>query len=127
MGCVVALQISVAVLLAFMLAPFTHLHAASHHDHDADSPVIHSHAESHSVAATARHGTELSAEDDHGNAKQLRLFQPNIQVPPVLPALVAERAVHDPATLIEGPAFVPAERAHSPPLSLAVSPRSPPA
>jgi hypothetical protein len=126
-----SLQCSVAVLLAFMLAPFTHLHArhAFSHDehHSAEGGVIHSHAGSHFVDATGRNRAELSTGDDRGNVKQLSIFQPNIQAPQVLPALVVECAVHEPATLIEGLAFVPAERAHSPPLSRAIAPRSPPA
>lgn len=130
-----SLHCSVAVLLAFVLEPSTHLHVrdiSASDDHRAQASVIHSHAGSHghtgshAKPASDRHGTEFSAGDDHGSTKQLSLFQPNLQPPPILPALVVEPAVYNLASLTGGLAFVPAERAHSPPLGFSISPRSPP-
>jgi hypothetical protein len=75
MRCFAGLQTCFTLLLAFMLAPFQHVHAGSgpgDHDHGG---LIHAHFYSASAQRGDRHGLEFQdSDDDHAAAWSLDTF-----------------------------------------------------
>jgi hypothetical protein len=126
---IAALQTCIALLAAFFLAPFQHVHTGQDHDH---SEIIHAHFYHFHVAdrsVEVVNGTQIAAfdDDDHAEARSLDTF--TIELASALAPFVLPR----------GPvlAFVPfdtfqpvevvEERGHDPPCVDRSIPRAPPA
>lgn len=128
-------QTSLAVLLAFISAPFLHLHAAGKHEHDGQSAhehetIIHAHlAEADATSAqTLHHDAELSLASH--DAKTLGVFAvvPRNASRLPLPFLIEARIELLPACVfIERFVLQSAPRTHDPPLLDPSIPRAPPA
>ena len=132
MRCFAALQTCVALLLAFLLAPFQHVHtghgSGPEHEH---SGLIHAHFYTHfnSVPASraAHHGQEIDdTDDDHAAAWSLDTFTLVLTAglsPFVLPqgstVSFVPSETFQPVALVE-------ERGHDPPSRDRSIPRAPP-
>jgi hypothetical protein len=126
-----AIETSLALLLAFLLAPFQHVHTGSDHGDHHHAGEIHAHffiAHAHS-APHATGGINAEAgddDDDHAHARSVNTF--TLVIPNGLPAFLPSRAsatslapaeTSDPLEIIE-------ERAHAPPSLRTSTPRAPP-
>jgi hypothetical protein len=133
MRSVVALQTCIALLIAFFVAPFQHVHAGHGSGSDNDhSGLIHSHFyPSNSVGRPVggQSGPRLvdADDDDHATARSLDTFtlvltsSPGPFVPTRGPALL-----FDPSETFQ-PVAVVEECGHDPPLADRSIPRAPPA
>ena len=128
-------QTILAFLLAFVGAPFLHLHLTErpgHHDHAVHDhgAVIHAHLpEADARPAETRHHSGELSHASHA-AKPLNVFAVVPSEAPILalPFLVEARAELVPAFISSesvAPRFTP--RTHDPPLLDATTPRAPPA
>jgi hypothetical protein len=123
----IAIETSLALLLAFCFAPFEHVHTGPDSDH-AHSGEIHAHFFSLHAAVHSTPGVHVEADDDddHAHAQSLNTF--TLVLPDELalglPSPVAAIEV-TPAETIAPIAFVE-ERAHDPPLLENSNPRAPP-
>jgi hypothetical protein len=128
MRCIVALQTCLALLLAFLLAPFQHVHAAqgSGTDHD-HSTIIHAHFYETLPARVERDGPQVDDfDDDHATARSLDTFTLVItaSLSPFVPSLglallfVPSETFH-PVEVVE-------QRGHDPPCLDRSIPRAPP-
>jgi hypothetical protein len=125
---VAALQTCLALLLAFFVAPFEHVHTGggpgADHDH---SGLIHAHFYSVSRPVGKRHGSELvDSDDDHATAWSVDTFTLVLTagLSPFVPSLghvllFAPSATFSPVAVVE-------ERGHDPPLVDRSNPRAPP-
>jgi hypothetical protein len=130
MRCVVALQTGLALLMAFFVAPFQHVHAANdaHSDHG-NSTLIHSHFYALGFRGSNQRGPYAtdSDDDDHAYAWSLDSFTLILPGVPLLflPAGTSLLAFVSP------PLFVPVDevepRGHDPPQVTHSAPRAPPA
>jgi hypothetical protein len=122
------LQTCIALLLAFFLAPFQHVHAGPDHDH---SEIIHAHfyhlhAADHSVEEP--HGPEFADfdDDDHADAHSLDTF--TIELGAALAPFILSRGPV--LAFVPSEAFQPVEvveeRGHDPPRIDRSIPRAPP-
>jgi hypothetical protein len=120
------LQTCFTLLLAFVLAPFQHVHNGSGSD-DHDHALIHAHFYSPSAQHTDRHGLELEdSDDDHAAAWSLDTFTLELAagIAPIVPSrgLVLRfvpSVSFDPVEIVE-------ERGHDPPCLDRSIPRAPP-
>ena len=128
MRCIAALQTCVALLLAFFLAPFEHVHAGpqSGTDHD-HSGTIHAHFYSVPASRGDHHGPELQDfDDDHAAAWSLDTF--TLEFAAGLALFVPSRGLvlsFVPSTTFE-PVEVVEECGHDPPCVDRSIPRAPP-
>lgn len=130
-----ATQTSLAVLLAFMTAPFLHLHAAEKHGREGQpvhehETVIHAHLSGADVAPTETRHHEAGLSHFNHDAKPLSVFAvvPNGTPLLALPFLVPARIELVPATVsIERSILQSAPRINDPPPLDLTSPRAPPA
>src|SRR5580692_8455611 len=123
----VAIETSLALLLAFFFAPFQHVHTGPEGDH-ADAGEIHAHFFLPHTVAHALPGVHIEAEDDddHAHAKSLDTF--TLVLPDGLPLYLPSRApvqAADPAEQV-APIAAVEERAHDPPSLDNSTPRAPP-
>ncbi|MGA2713872.1 MAG: hypothetical protein ABSG41_12265 [Bryobacteraceae bacterium] len=128
----VAIETSLALLLAFFFAPFQHVHTGPDGDH-AEAGEIHAHfflphAASHSTTPGVPVGVGIDADDDddHAHAQSLDTF--TLVLPGGLPLYLPSRA---PAIAIipaetVAPIAAVEERAHDPPCLDNSTPRAPP-
>ena len=125
---VAALQTCLALLLAFFLAPFEHVHTGSQsgtdHDH---SGTIHAHFYSVPALRGDHHGQELQdSDDDHAAAWSLDTF--TLELTAGLAPFVPSRALVLP--FVPSPTFEPVEVVeecgHDPPCVDRSIPRAPP-
>ena len=128
MRCIAALQTCLALLLAFFLAPFQHVHtgpqSGTDHDHSA---TIHAHFYSVHSSVSERRGAQfVNSDDDHAAAWSLDTFTlelaaglaPFIPSPAfVLPFIPS--ATFEPVKVVE-------ECGHDPPCVDRSIPRAPP-
>jgi hypothetical protein len=125
MRCALAVQTCLALVLAFFVSPFQHVHAGSEHDHSA---TMHAHFYRIAVAEQEPHGPQLvDADDDDHDAvwlvdsftlvltHGLTLFAPSR-------GLVAFSAPQVTLAWVD----VVEERGHDPPLTDRSIPRAPP-
>lgn len=127
MRCLVALQTCLALLLAFFVAPFQHVHTglASDHDH---SGLIHAHFYSVRGSTQEHQGRQLvDSDDDHATAKSLDTFTLVLTtgLSPFVPSLGAV-LLFVPSDTFQ-PVEVVEERGHDPPCLDRSIPRAPPA
>lgn len=123
-----AVQTCLALVLAFFVAPFQHVHpVGSHHDHDAG--LLHAHFHLAPASVGDSHDLRLEApddDDDHALAQSsdtfmLRLVaRPSLGLPSHGP-----RVEFIPARTID-PVDVVEERGHDPPFIGKSNPRGPP-
>jgi len=118
----------VALLLAFLLAPFQHVHAAqsSGTDHD-HSTLIHAHFYAAPPALGESHGPQLDhSDDDHATARSLDTFTLVItaSLSPFVPSL-GPSPLSVPSKTFE-PVDVVEQRGHDPPRIDRSIPRAPP-
>ena len=128
----VAIETSLAVLLAFFFAPFQHVHTGQDSDH-AHSGEIHAHFFfPHVVPHVVEHATtggvhiEADDDDDHAHARSVNAFTlvlPN-SLALCLPGRAPAIAVVNPETV--APVATVEERAHAPPCLDNSTPRGPP-
>jgi hypothetical protein len=122
-----AIEISLALLLAFFFAPFEHVHVDSEGAH-AHSGEIHAHFFPPHAAAHFTSGVQIGADDDdeHANARSLDTF--TLVLPNSLPLFTPRRAPAIPVSTVEtaAPIAVVEERAHDPPCLDQSTPRAPP-
>ena len=120
----IAFVVLAALLPAFLLAPFTHVHLgdnASNH-----SPLVHSHFSDPSPQPAEK--TSISHNDDQDHvAVQLDLFQLASASPFALPALPVAPFSIAPLQTSQLRIPVPDVRSHDPPSTPFVSFRAPPA
>ena len=117
-----AIPSSLLFLLAFLQAPFDHIHAheAEEHPHGG---LFHTHF----GEAQAPSGVELRDYDPDQDAASLDLFQPSGQAAVHIVAVLVSVAVIAPPRR-QAPESEPVEaRSHDPPASPQTSPRAPPA
>jgi hypothetical protein len=128
-----AIQGCIAVLLAFSLAPFVHLHASGGKDRSArpsdEATVVHSHASLHvdEEQADPEHGPAFHS-DHAGRAQQISIFDFQQADPGPQPALISLGVSDAPDNAVsqyasDGPTPV----AHAPPVVHSSGLRSPPA
>jgi hypothetical protein len=128
MRCIAALQTCLALLLAFLLAPFQHVHAAqgsgTGHDH---STIIHAHFYE-ILPARAEHDRAQvdDSDDDHATAWSLDTFTLVIpaSLSPFVPSL-GPSLLFVPSETFE-PVEVVEQRGHDPPCIDRSIPRAPP-
>jgi hypothetical protein len=123
----VAVETGLALLLAFFVAPFQHIHTAPDGDH-ADAGEIHAHFFLPHAATPIRSGVNIENDDDddHAHARSLDTF--TLVLPNALPLCLPSRApaiVVDPADTV-APIAIVEERAHDPPCLDGSTPRAPP-
>jgi hypothetical protein len=131
---IATLQTCVALLVAFLLAPFQHVHSGPDHDH---SELIHAHF--YHFHATELHASENPVDqfqgmqladfddDDHADAHSLDTF--TIELPSALAPFVLPRGpvfAFVPSETLQ-PVEVVEERGHDPPATDRSIPRAPPA
>ena len=122
-----ALHTCVALLLAFAMAPFEHVHSGDSKDHDHPA-LIHTHFFEFHVSQHTSGGPAFDdADDDHASAWQSNSF--TLVVPAAATPFVLSRSQAIDVILTEAPEPVVAveTRAHDPPATPLVSPRPPPA
>lgn len=129
MRLIATLQTCVALLVAFLAAPFQHVHTGPDHDHSA---IVHSHLYHFHIAertADAARGPQLADfdEDDHAEAHSLDTF--TIELGSALAPFALPRGpVLD---FVPSDTFQPVEaveqRGHDPPCVDRSIPRAPPA
>ena len=123
---ITAIETTLALLLAFCLAPFQHVHTGPDGDH-AHAGEIHSHFLSPHAAVHPASGVNIDDDDDdHAQARSLDTF--TLVLPHALPLCLPSRApavVAVPARIV-APIAVVEERAHDPPCLDTSSPRPPP-
>src|SRR6266700_2152982 len=73
MRCVTSLQTCLALMLAFFVAPFQHVHTDVGADHD-HSATIHAHFYSVSPAREKHPGRTVTDVDDHSAVRSVDLF-----------------------------------------------------
>jgi hypothetical protein len=125
---VAALQTCLALVLAFFLAPFQHVHAAqdseANHDH---STVIHAHFYGVRTTPLEHHGAQIAdSDDDHATVRSLDTF--TLVLTAGLAPFVPSRGLvlrFRPSTSFE-PIQVVEERGHDPPTVDRSIPRAPP-
>jgi hypothetical protein len=126
---IATLQTCIALLVAFLLAPFQHVHTGTDHDH---SELLHAHFYHFHAAADLLEeprGAQFADfdDDDHADAHSLDTFTIEIAaaLAPFIPsrgpvlAFVPSKTVH-PVEVVE-------ERGHDPPCVDRSIPRAPPA
>jgi hypothetical protein len=121
-----ALHTCVALLLAFAMAPFEHVHSGDSKDHDHPA-LIHTHFFEFHVSQPTSGGPAFDhSDDDHASAWQSNSF--TLVVPATAPPFVLSRSQAVDVVLTEVPEPVGAveTRAHDPPTPPLVSPRPPP-
>jgi hypothetical protein len=121
-------QTCLTLLLAFLLAPFQHVHTGASGDHDHDhAGLIHAHFYSVPVARGDHHGLEFDdADDDHAAARSLDTF--TLVLTDGLAPFVPSRGLvlrFVPAVTFE-PVEVVEECGHDPPCLDRSIPRAPP-
>ena len=126
MRSVAALQTCLALLLAFFVAPFQHVHSGSGPDHDHPG-IIHAHFYHSGGTTKEQHGPQLSDLDDHATAKALDTFTLVLTsgISPFIPShgavlLFVPSDTFQPVEVVE-------ERGHDPPSLDRSIPRAPPA
>lgn len=128
MRCIAALQTCVALLLAFLLAPFQHVHAAdgSGTDHD-HSTIIHAHFYEALAERAEQQGPQVDHSDgDHATARSLDTFTLVISasLSPFAPSL-GPCLLFVPSETFQ-PVEVVEQRGHDPPCLDQSIPRAPP-
>ena len=126
-----AIQGCVAVLLAFLLAPFVHLHASRGYDRNGipsdEAAVVHSHTSLH-VDEAAPDGETVVRSRHSGQAQQLSIFdfrQANSGPQPALISLGVSVALE--LRVCQHVSDAPSAVAHAPPVVHCSGLRSPPA
>ena len=129
-----AAQTSLAVLLAFITAPFLHLHAAGKHEHGQPAheheATIHAHLPDAdaALAESQHHDAEFSHASHSARPLEVFAVVPNGASPLSLPFLIAVRIDMAPAPVsVERLVLQSAPRTHDPPLLDPAGPRAPPA
>jgi hypothetical protein len=126
---IAALQTCIALLAAFLLAPFQHVHTGQDHDHSGliHAHFYHFHVADHSVDEP--HGVQIADfdDDDHADARSLDTY--TIEIAAALAPFVLSRG---PAlAFVPSETFQPVEiveeRGHDPPCIDRSIPRAPPA
>ena len=124
---VAAIETCLALLLAFCLAPFQHVHTGPDGDH-AHAGEIHSHFFSPHAPPHPESGVHIEADDDddHEQARSLDTF--TLVLPHALPLYLPSRtpAISAASAQTIAPIAVVEERAHDPPTLDSSSPRAPP-
>jgi hypothetical protein len=128
----VAIGTCLALLPAFLFAPFEHVHTGSGHAHHGSRAhsqpgVMHAHFYAARVVARVRSGIGIEADpDDHRNAWSVDLYALRHRPAPVL-YLPQRRPliVHAPKESI-APSAVVERRGHDPPERATAPPRAPP-
>ena len=128
MRCLAALQTCLAVVLAFFVAPFQHVHPGSGPgaDHD-QSGILHANFHAPTRAVEEQHGLEVvGPDDDHDAVWSLDTF--TLVLTTSLAPFVPSRGpvlLFAPPTTFE-PVEVVEERGHDPPAFAVSIPRAPP-
>lgn len=123
-----ALPTCVALLTAFVLAPFQHIHTGYGHGADHDhAGLVHAHFYSIPAAPAKHTGRQFDDDDDHGAIRLVNTFTLVVTagVPPFIPSR-AEALLFAPSPVFE-PVAVVEERGHDPPSASPLVPRAPPA
>ena len=124
---------TLAVLLAFITAPFLHFHAAGTNEHDGGhehEATVHAHVADADSAADEHGDHDAEFSGDGHDARPLGVFAvlPSNTSLLTLPFLTAERTYVAPAQVsVERPTLQSAPRTHDPPLLAPSIPRAPPA
>jgi len=125
------LPMSLALLLAFLMAPYQHVHLATSYEEDADhhhdDAVVHTHFFSVSVPTSRNSGASL--DDSHGDhARSLDTFTtlPQAGFPAFIPP-DSRLLRFAPKDLFVGVVEVTDPRGHDPPSLEFSTPRAPPA
>jgi hypothetical protein len=119
----VAVETSLALLLAFFLAPFQHVHAGH-------AGTVHAHFISHTSPPASHEceGVHIEADDDddHAHASSIDTFI--VVLPDGLPLWVPAKAPVGALTLAEtfAPVTIVEQRTHDPPSVDHSAPRAPP-
>jgi hypothetical protein len=125
MRCVAALQTCLALLLAFFVSPFQHVHPGSDHDHAA---TIHAHFYHIAPVQEQHQGPQLvdADDDDHDAVWSVDSFTlvPTPAVTPFVPARAADTFFVPPVPIAW--VDVVEERGHDPPEIDRSIPRAPP-
>jgi len=125
---ILALQTGLALAVAFLLAPFQHVHSAQDHDDHDHATLIHSHFYAPPPEPPVQGGPWFTdSDDDHATAWSLDNFTVVPAAGPFL-FLPAGAPLLD---LLPPPSFVPVDdveqRGHDPPDLKNFNPRAPPA
>jgi len=123
-----AIVSALSLVLAFLLAPFTHVHAAAHEaDHQGHGSVlVHSHFSAHA----SRHSENASVSADDNDASgptQLDIFNFSTPAPISIPEIPTTGFRLPEIREAFGRVTVPTVRAHGPPLRSSPGLRAPPA
>ena len=128
-----AVETCLVVMLAFLIAPFQHVHPASgphgtgSHEH-AESGIMHAHFYVSRVTPAQPHGVHIEADDDgdHAHTWQVDTFTvrqpsaPALSLPLQCSLIVfAPERTFDPVAEVE-------QQGHDPPQRCSSSPRAPP-
>ncbi len=124
----IALQTCLALLLAFFVAPFQHVHpggTGADHDHAA---VVHAHFYSVHVNATERRGSQIAAadDDDHDAVWSVDTF--TLALTAAIAPFIASRGsvLRFVPVQVFAPVEIVEERGHDPPSVDRSIPRAPP-
>jgi hypothetical protein len=125
MRCFIALQTCLALVLAFLVAPFQHVHPGSDHDHSA---TMHAHFYHIATTRVEHRGLWLEGadDDDHDAVWSVDSFTlvPTAALTPCVPSRVLASFFNPTVPLAR--VDVVEQRGHDPPLADRSVPRAPP-
>ncbi|MCP5119427.1 MAG: hypothetical protein GY953_52160 [bacterium] len=117
----VAIQLSVALVLSFVEAPFFHVHEQRSHEHD--GLVAHTHLSTGRLSERAG----IDADEGDSDARELDWFQLEETAPRALPIVLAASSATEVPRLPAERAEGQRPRIHDPPSRSSLHPRAPPA
>jgi hypothetical protein len=128
------IPLCLALVVAFWMSPFQHVHVASgheesaehHHDHDAESAIVHIHFDGVAVPGTGGTSRLDDVDSDHV-ARSLDTFKAISHLPVLISVGLESRVLdfppqHSSVNIVEAVE----SRAHDPPLLDRSLPRAPP-
>ena len=127
-----SMQVSLALVMAFLLAPFLHLHDAARHEHGATGlhehpAIVHTHPVGSSPSTDHHNRKGIEAPEAEHEASPLAIFNFTQEAPPALPFDIEQENLQPDTPKQKSFAFCSSTtRTHDPPLVEAWTPRGPP-
>lgn len=127
-----SMQVGLALVLAFLLSPFLHLHDAARHEHSATGlhehpAIVHTHPVVSSSATDHHNRKGIEAPEAEHEAIPLATFNFTQEAPPALPFDIEQERLQPDTPKQSSFAFCSfSTRTHDPPLVEAWAPRGPP-
>ncbi len=127
-----SMQVGLALVLAFLFAPFLHLHDAARHEHGATGlhehpAIVHTHPVASSPSTDHHNRKGIEAPEAEHEASPLAIFNFTQEAPPALPFDIEPASLQPDTPKQNSFAFCSfSTRTHDPPLVEAWAPRGPP-